>query len=177
MLCEQIGYELTGESAHIQLARLYFGKDEIAEDEYAKAKQINFHAIYGKIPPEYAFLPIFERIQNYINRLWQHFQEQGYVEDPISGRRFTSELKDMHPQKLMNYIMQSLETSRNIAILKDLVMYLHNKNTKIALYTYDAIVFDFDKRDGKEVLLQIEKIMNQDGKYPIKFKYSNNLVF
>jgi hypothetical protein len=176
LLCEQIGYELTDEPAHMQLAKLYFGKDEIAEEDYAKAKQINFHAIYGKIPPEYAFLPIFERIQNFINRLWQHFQEKGYVEDPISGRKFTNNLPDMHPQKLMNYMMQSLETSRNILILKDILKYLQNKKTKIALYTYDAIVFDFDKKEGKEVLINIENIMNNGGNYPIKFKYSNNLV-
>jgi len=176
LLCEQIGYELTDESAHIQLARLYFGKDEIAEDEYAKAKQINFHAIYGKIPPEYAFLDVFEKIQNYINRLWQHYQEKGYVEDPISGKRFTQELPEMHPQKLMNYMMQSLETSRNILILKDVLMFLQDKKSKLALYTYDAFVFDFDKSDGKETLESLEKIMNQGGKYPIKFKYSNNLV-
>jgi hypothetical protein len=176
LLCEQIGYPLTDEPAHMQLAKLYFGKDEIAEDDYAKAKQINFHAIYGKIPPEYAFLDVFEKIQNYINRLWQHFQEKGYVEDPISGRRFTNNLQDMHPQKLMNYMMQSLETSRNIGILKELVMYLHGKNTKIALYTYDAVIFDFDKKEGKDVLEGIEKIMNREGNYPVKFKYSNNLV-
>jgi hypothetical protein len=176
LLCEQIGYPLTDESAHIQLARLYFGKDEIAEDEYAKAKQINFHAIYGKIPPEYAFLDVFEKIQNYINRLWQHYQEKGYVEDPISGKRFTQQLPEMHPQKLMNYMMQSLETSRNILILKDVLMFLQDKKSKLALYTYDAFVFDFDKSDGKETLESLEKIMNQGGKYPIKFKYSNNLV-
>jgi len=176
LLCEQIGYPLTDESAHIQLARLYFGKDEIAEDEYAKAKQINFHAIYGKIPPEYAFLDVFEKIQNYINRLWQHYQEKGYVEDPISGKRFTQELPEMHPQKLMNYMMQSLETSRNILILKDVLMFLQDKKSKLALYTYDAFVFDFDKSDGKETLESLEKIMNQGGNYPIKFKYSNNLV-
>ena len=176
LLCEQIGYELTEESAHMQLAKLYFGKDQIAEEDYAKAKQINFHAIYGKIPPEYAFLEVFEKIQAYIDSLWKQFQSEGYVQDPISGKRFTSELKDMHPQKLMNYMMQSLETSRNISILKDLVLYLHDKNTKIALYTYDAIVFDFDKKEGEDVLEGIEKILNQQGKYPVKFKYSNNLV-
>lgn len=176
LLCEQIGYELTDEPAHMQLAKLYFGKDEIAEEDYAKAKQINFHAIYGKIPPEYAFLDIFEKIQNYINKLWQHFQEKGYVEDPISGRRFTNNLPDMHPQKLMNYMMQSLETSRNILILKDILKYLQGKNTKIALYTYDAIVFDFDKKEGKQTLVDIERIMNQEGNYPVKFKYSTNLV-
>ena len=176
LLCEQIGYELTDESAHAQLARLYFGKDEIAEDEYEKAKQINFHAIYGKIPPEYAFLPIFEKIQSHIDKLWKQFQQQGYIEDPISGKRFTNQLKDMHPQKLMNYMMQSLETSRNILILKEVLRYLQHKKTNIALYTYDAIVFDFDKKEGKELLINLENIMNKGGKYPIKFKYSNNLV-
>lgn len=176
LLCEQIGYELTDESAHIQLARLYFGKEEIAEDEYAKAKQINFHAIYGKIPPEYAFLEVFEKIDKYIKMLWKQFNEVGYVEDPISGKRFTQDLPDMHPQKLMNYMMQSLETSRNITILRDVLMFLKNKESKLALYTYDAIVFDFDKKDGKETLESLEKIMNQKGKYPIKFKYGTNLV-
>ena len=176
LLCEQIGYHLTDESAHVQLARLYFGKDEIAEDEYAKAKQINFHAIYGKIPPEYAFLDVFDKIQTYIDGLWKQFKEQGYVEDPISGKRFTQDLPDMHPQKLMNYMMQSLETSRNIVILKEVLMFLQNKKSKVALYTYDAIVFDFDKQDGKETIESLEKIMNQQGKYPVKFKYSNNLV-
>jgi len=176
LLCEQIGYELTDESAHIQLARLYFGKDEITEEEYAKAKQTNFHAIYGKIPPEFAFLEIFEKIQNYINGLWKQFNEHGYVQDPISGKRFTQQLPEMHPQKLMNYMMQSLETSRNIVILKDVLRYLQDKKTKVALYTYDAIVFDFDKRDGKHVLEDLQNILNQGGKYPVKFKYSTNLV-
>ena len=176
LLCEQIGYELTEESAHVQLAGLYFGKDEIAEEEYAKAKQINFHAIYGKIPPEYAFLEVFDKIEKYIAKLWKQFNEQGYVEDPISGKRFTKDLPEMHPQKLMNYMMQSLETSRNILILKDVLMFLSKKKSKLALYTYDAIVFDFDKSDGKETLEQLESIMNSQGKYPVKFKYSNNLV-
>ncbi len=119
---------------------LQVSKDEIAEEEYAKAKQINFHAIYGKIPPEYAFLEIFDKIQNYINSLWKQFKEQGYVEDPISGKRFTQDLPDMHPQKLMNYMMQSLETSRNILILKDVLMFLQDKKSSLALYTYDAFV-------------------------------------
>ena len=177
LLCEQIGYELTNEPAHIQFAKLYFGKTEISDDEYQKAKQINFHAIYGKIPPEYAFLDVFEKIQKYINKLWKQFQEEGYVEDPISKRRFTKDLPEMHPQKLMNYMMQSLETSRNIVILKDVLQYLDTKKTKIALYTYDAIVFDFSKQDGKETLEELQEILNQKEKYPVKFKYNNNLVF
>jgi hypothetical protein len=83
----------------------------------------------------------------------------------------------MHPQKLMNYMMQSLETSRNVTILKDVLQYLDNKKTKVALYTYDAVVFDFSKQDGKETLEKLQEILTQKRKYPVKFKYNNNLVF
>lgn len=55
-------------------------------------------------------------------------------------------------------------------------MFLQKKKSKLVLYTYDAVIFDFDKEDGKETLESLEKIMNQGNKYPIKFKYSNNLV-
>ena len=34
LLSNQIGYELTDESAHIQLAKLYFEKDDITDEEY-----------------------------------------------------------------------------------------------------------------------------------------------
>lgn len=176
LLAEQLDYPLTKESAHKQLAKLYFGKDEITDEEYSKAKQINFQAIYGKIPEEHKDLKIFKEIQEYIDVMWSSFSETGYVCNPQSGKHFTKELKDMHPAKLMNYMMQSLETSNNILILKEVLRYLKNKKTKIAVYTYDAILFDFDKDDGKETLEGIQKILEKDEKYPIKFKFSKNLV-
>ena len=175
LLCEQIGYPLSSESAHKQLAKQYFNKEEITEDEYDKAKQINFHAIYGKIPEKWAFLEIFTKIDDYIKKLWKQYEDDGEVLAPISGKPFTTALKDMHPQKLMNYIMQSLETSRNILIIKDVLKYLQNKKTKLVLYTYDALLFDFYKEDGKETLEELQEILESDGKYPIKFKYSKDL--
>lgn len=175
LLCEQIEYELSNESAHEQLAKQYFNKEEITEDEYDKAKQINFHAIYGKIPEKYAFLPIFTKIDDYIKDLWERYQKDGEVLAPISRKPFTSKLKDMNPQKLMNYIMQSLETSRNILILKEVLRYLQDKKTKLVLYTYDALLFDFYKEDGKETLEKLKEILESGGKYPIKFKYSKDL--
>ena len=121
LLSEQIGYELTDESAHKQLARQYFNKEEITDEEYNQAKQINFHAIYGKIPEKYAFLDVFEKIDGFIKGLWTEYETNGRVLAPISNKPFTKALKNMNPQKLMNYIMQSLETSRNILILKDVL--------------------------------------------------------
>ena len=175
LLSEQINYELSSESAHTQLAKQYFGKENITEDEYDKAKQINFHAIYGKIPEKWAHLEVFTKIEAFIDELWKKFEKDGKVLAPISGKPFTKSLKDMHPQKLMNYIMQSLETSRNVLILKDVLGYLKNKETKLVLYTYDALLFDFNKKDGKETLEELKVILESGGKYPIKFKYSNDL--
>ena len=176
LLCEQIGYRLTDASAHKQLAKQYFNKEEITEEEYDQAKQINFHAIYGKIPEKWAHLEIFTKIDRFINELWGRYKNDGKVLAPISGKPFTGELRDMNPKKLMNYIMQSLETSRNILILKEVLRYLKDKKTKVVLYTYDAILFDFSKEDGKQALEEIKKIMQENGKYPTKFKFSESLV-
>ena len=176
LLADQLDYPMTKESAHKQLAKQYFGKEEITDEEYTKAKQINFHAIYGKIPEEHKNLKIFKEIQQYIDTLWNNFNNNGYVQNPQSDKQFTKELKDMHPAKLMNYMMQSLETSNNIIILKDVLEYLKDKKTFIALYTYDAILFDFSKEDSIETLEELQKIMEKQKKYPVKFKYSTNLM-
>ena len=176
LLADQLDYPLSKESAHKQLAESYFGTKDISDEQYKEAKQINFQAIYGKIPEEHKNLKIFKEIQDYIDAMWSSFTETGYVWNTQSGKYFTKELKEMHPAKLMNYMMQSLETSNNIIILKDILEYLKDKKTFITLYTYDAILFDFSKEDKVEVLENIQKIMEKTGKYPVKFKYSNNLV-
>ena len=176
LLADQLNYPLTEESAHKQLAKQYFGKNKITDEEYAKAKQINFHAIYGKIPEEHKNLKIFKEIQEYIDLIWREYNSLGSVFNPQSEKAFNKELKDMNPAKLMNYMMQSLETSNNIIILKEVLRYLRDKKSFITLYTYDAILFDFSKEDGKQVLEDIKKIMEKQGKYPVKFKYNTNLV-
>ena len=175
LLCDQIDYPLTEESAHKQLAKQYFNKEKITDDEYNQAKQINFHAIYGKIPEKYAFLEVFTKIDEFIKNLWSEYETNGKILAPISHKPFTKALKDMNPHKLMNYVMQSLESSRNILILKNILKYLQNKKTNVVLYTYDALLFDFNKKDGKHTLEEIKEILEEDGKYPVKFKYSKDL--
>ena len=176
LLSDQILYPLTDESAHKQLAKHYFGTEDITEEQYLEAKQINFQAIYGKIPEQHRNLEIFQKIQEYIDTMWNFYNDNGVIYNPISNKPFTKELKEMHPAKLMNYMMQSLETARNILILKDVLRYLKDKKTKIVLYTYDAILFDFYKEDGKETLEEVQRIMESGKKFPVKFKFSKDLV-
>jgi hypothetical protein len=178
LLADLIGYELTSEPAHTQIARLYFDKQDISEEEYDKAKQLNFQAIYGHRVPEHDKIELFIRLEQFIDKTWKEFIERGYVNAPISMKVFSREnLPDMNPKKLFNYIMQSLETSRNILVLKNLLEYLYTKKTKISLVTYDSILLDFSKEDDIETLEQIEKIITEDNKYPVKFKYGKDLNF
>jgi hypothetical protein len=178
LLADQVGYELTSESAHVQLAREYFGKSEITPEDYLRAKQINFQALYGNIPFELKEFKLFNLIEIYTKDLWGNFIDKGYVNAPISGKVFSSkEHTDMNPKKLLNYIIQSLETSRNILILRDVFKYLQNKKTKVSLYTYDSILFDFNKLDGKQTLQDLEEILSETGKFPVKFKFANSMFF
>lgn len=175
LLSEQVNFKIEGESAHKALGKYYTGKEEITQEEYQEAKQINFQAIYGKIPEEHQNLEIFVKIKEYISYLWSEFSK-GEARTPISNKPFNQNLKDMHPQKLMNYIMQSLETARNVLILKEVLKYLRDKKTKIALYTYDAILFDYAKEDGEHILNELALILSENKKYPVKIKTSENLV-
>lgn len=176
LIADVVGYEFTPESVHTQLGRLYFDKEELTEEEYKQSKQNTFQIMYGGVPDKYRHIEFFDKVAEYINKLWEDYTKNGIVYAPISQKPFNSNLKDMNPQKLFNYVIQSLETSRNVLILKEVLSYLRAKKTKVALYTYDAILFDFYLEDGKETLEDLKKILETQGKYPVKFKYSNNLI-
>ena len=118
-----------------------------------------------------------KKIQDYIDRLWEQFKKGGYVENPISHKRFTKNLKDMSAHKLMNYMVQSLETARNVVILHKVLHYLFKTGckTKLELITYDSFLLDVAKGE-EEVVQKVKKIMEQGG-YPVKLKTSDNLNF
>ena len=89
------------------------------------------------------------------------FNEQGYIEAPISKYRFEKDkLENMNPQKLFNYILQNLETSINIQILLKIHKILVGKNTQIVLYTYDSFLLDWDDEE-EDVLEQIKNIFTE----------------
>jgi len=176
LIADQLGYGFTSESVHLQLGRLYFNKQELTPEEYQQSKTNTFQIMYGGVPNKWRHIEFFDRVSIYTTQLWKEFLENGVVYAPISKKPFYSTLKDMNPQKLFNYVIQSLETSRNVLILKEVLGYLRTKKTKVALYTYDAVLFDFNLEDGRETLENLKKILEQGGKYPVKFKFSNNLV-
>jgi hypothetical protein len=80
-----------------------------------------------------------------------------------------SELQNMNPQKLFNYIIQHWETFNNVALLKNIHYILNGGKTKIILSTYDAFLFDVAKED-KEKIRAILDVFKQ-AKLKIKTSY------
>jgi hypothetical protein len=176
LIADLVGYEFTSESVHTQLGRLYFDKEELTEEEYRQSKNNTFQILYGGVPDKWRYIEFFDRVHYYIKSLWQEFTEKGEIRCPISNKKFSSALGDMHSQKLFNYVIQNLETSRNVLILKEALQLLRTKQTKVILYTYDAILLDFSKQDGKDLLFQLESILSENSKFPVKAKYGKDYL-
>ena len=108
--------------------------------------------------------------------MWDTFQYQGFIKCPISGYEYYKDkLENMNPQKLLNYVLQNLETAYNVRILWDVFKILKNKNTKIVLYTYDAFLFDWDKEE-QQVLKDIHEVFIKN-KLTIKVTHGNSYDF
>jgi hypothetical protein len=160
IIANLLNYTFDSSDVHGSFAKMY-GVD------YAKAKEITFKQIYGGVWKEYQELPFFKKVIAYTDDLWDTFNYGGYIECPISKHKFVkSEMENMNPQKLLNYLLQNLETSQNILILWDIFKILKGKNTKLVLYVYDSFLFDYDK-DEPDVMLEILGIFN---KYNLQVK-------
>ena len=160
LLANICDYDFGNVDVHDSFAQMY-GVD------YAKAKEITFKQLYGGIWKEYKDLDFFKKVQAYVDDLWDTFNYGGYIKCPVSDHKFIkSEMEDMNPQKLLNYVLQNLETANNVLILYDIFKVLRGKNTKLVLYVYDSFLFDWDKNE-KAVMLQILGIFN---KYKLQTK-------
>lgn len=145
---------------------------EYADVDKDEAKILMFRQLYGGIQKEYKDWEFFKLIKEYIDEVWINFNNDGYIE--VHDRIFNkNELGDMTPQKLFNYILQLLETLNNGRIIKDIIKILKSKNTKIVLYTYDAILVDFDT-DEEQVL---EDINNVFRKYKLEIKHKHGTSY
>ena len=82
------------------------------------------------------------------------------------------ELENMNPQKLLNYLLQNLETANNVLILYEIFKILRGKNTKLVLYVYDSFLFDVDESEI-DTIEQIKQVF-KDKKLQIKVKQGSN---
>ena len=164
-----VGYDFGEEDIHKAFAKMY-------KVDYQKSKELTFKQLYGGVFEQFKDLEFFQRVQIYVDDLWQRFNKDGYIECPISKHLYKrDELDDMKPQKLLNYVLQNLETSMNVRILWDIFKSLKNRKTKLVLYTYDSFLFDFD--ESEVGLIEEIKQIIKNYKLQIKESYGSNYDF
>jgi hypothetical protein len=159
------------ESIHTLLARDYFQREDVTEEEYQQSKELSFKLIYGGIPEEYINIPFFKKIVQMQRNLWESYNSQGGIYLPTG--RWLKKSESLYQQKLFNYYIQNLETSSNIQILNEILQILENYKSKVILVVYDSLLIDFNLEDGKEPILKIKQIIENQG-LSAKFKYGKD---
>ena len=128
-----------------------------------EAKELTFKQLYGGVWKEYRSQPFFRDIVTLTDGIWDEYQYGGQY---ITRNRIFTRNDDMSSSKLLNYIIQSHETSNNAVILDNILRELEGYKTKLVLYTYDAFLFDYAKEDGTELLTKIQSLIP----YPVNIK-------
>ena len=132
---------------------------EMYEVDRSKAKELTFKQLYGGIFKEYKDLPFFRDLQTFMDKLWYQFQNEGYIECPISQYRFhKNNLENMNSNKLFNYLLQSIETSQNTLVTWDIFRILTQYESKLIHYTFDSVLLDFDSSEESELLPLIKDV-------------------
>ena len=169
LLANLVDYDFGGGDIHGAFAEMY-------KVDYKKAKELTFKQLYGGVFDQYKNLEFFKKVQAYTDDLWDNFQYHGWIECPISGYQYLEgNLDDMKPQKLLNYVLQNLETATNVCILWEIFKLLKGCNTKLVLYTYDSFLLDLDKNE-KQVVKEILEVF-KNKKLQVKYSYGDTYDF
>jgi len=162
-----IGYDFGAESVHEHFSKLYTYL-------YEESKTMTFKYLYGGVPDDIAKThEFFGKVKKYYTNLWSRFKRDKVLVTDIYKRRITLDVKDFYPSKLFNYMIQSLETERNILVLKSLLKKTKDFKSTLVLYHYDSFLFDYNKNDGDKFVEIVQKELQQDG-FPVKMKRGKN---
>jgi len=157
-----VNYKFPTSDIHSHFASLY-------KVDYQKAKELTFKQLYGGVFDNYKDLEFFSRIEKFVKNTWDVFENEGYIECPISSFILEkNKLDNMNPQKLFNYVLQNMETSQNVLALWDIFSILKGKKTRLVLYTYDSFLFDFAEEEASV----IDKVREVFKKYDLNIKES-----
>ena len=162
------------ENIYVHLAREYYKKDTITEDDIKKSKKFTMFNLYGDISEYSLKIPFFKKLEELKHRYWFEFTERGYVETPIYKRKInTHHIKSPNKNKLFSYIMQAAETEHAIVNLQECNKYSFNKNIVPILYVYDSIVFDIGS-DINDETINILIAIFQNNKFKVKTYIGKN---
>ena len=100
-----------------------------------------FQNIYGSISSQFMQHSFFQSVQALIDEFYHGYTNDGMVKSWFYEKVF-NEIEDVTPNKIFNYVLQSLETEYNVRKIKTILPHLKDKKSVFMMYLYDAFVFD-----------------------------------
>ena len=163
LIGDVVDYKFPKGSVHEHMAKFY-------GVGYEKSKGLSFQYLYGHIPDDVLKKnPFFKKVQVYIDEVWDQYKSSNSIKSDIYNKRIRKEnLSDMNKNKVFNYLIQLTETESNMRMLTELIPKLEAYKSKLVLYSYDSFLFDFYMPDGLKFLHKVKKIIEQNGKFPVK---------
>lgn len=143
----------------------YFGtfyKDGVS------SKEETFKQLYGGISDEYLHIDFFEKVKHLTKNLYQRYKNNALKTVLFDREMNIPVLTDV---KVLNYILQSLETEFNASFISKINDYLYTRNSKLILYTYDSFLIDFSKADGPACFTALKDIFKD---VPHRLKVGKN---
>ena len=162
LAADLIGYKLPETSVHEFLAKQYYGTDNITEEQYEESKSRTFGLMYG-YSDDTGGVEFFQKLKEYSSNLWEKYRQNGFVLSE-TGRKVV--VTDPTRNKVFNYMMQLSETEEAIARVEGVCKYLDTFNSKVILYTYDAILLDV-KNDELDIMETVAQKLSNGG-YPVR---------
>lgn len=128
--------------------------------DYDQFKGKVFQNIYGTITPEFMNHTFFRSVQALIDELYERYQTDGVVKSWFYEKMFR-DIQDATPNKVFNYVLQSLETEYNVRKIKSILPHLKNKQSVFMMYLYDAFIFDIHP-DEMELISVLQSAFETD---------------
>ena len=165
LIGKMVGFPLPQTSVHQWLAEQY-------GCELGEGKGITFRLLYGGIDDDFRQIPYFDKVADWIEKLWGETQRNGYLQTKY--RRIPLDwIEGANPQKVFNYLLQALETEMNVDKLEKILEHIKGTECQFSLYTYDSFLLDYPIDGNTKLALELKEIITESG-FPIKASWGTD---
>lgn len=148
------------ETIYEHLAKLYYNKAVITEDDIKNIKKLILINLYGETSDDFLKLEFFQRVEELKNKLWYLYNKNKVLETFLYKRKlYYNIIGNISKSKLFSYIIQSAETEYNLDRIKYCLNYGNPIHILPILYVYDSLLFDIDSNVTIDQILDLKYLL------------------
>lgn len=167
IIADLLDYEFGDVGVYEHIAQYLYNTKNPTADQISKSKIGTFVQLYKTIDSEFLQVPFFAKVSQYVSEISK------LSEIKLPSGKILQFGADFSPEKKFNYIIQWLETARNIDVILKYMESPFNDHTIPVLYTYDAVLFE---TSAAEITTNPSflNMFTDNGKFPISLSIGGN---